>query len=211
MDRFYYRNTMQPYMSTTKTIQEALNDELFLPLRYVILTGGDQKCNRLGSLASSVNIVALTNPAGENPPLKLRHLDKTIVKRMFQIFNKELNALENGPSTKSGLSKKGLAILTDLVSESLEKLNPKLGGTTEKMRKTLTVLKRLDQAINNGVFATSVGDPAIKKQRSGISASKIAHQLDHSMSLINEIILRQRKMNSRLEHLESIQKYLGML
>uniref|UniRef100_A0A915JV15 Uncharacterized protein n=1 Tax=Romanomermis culicivorax TaxID=13658 RepID=A0A915JV15_ROMCU len=43
-------------------------------------------------------------------------------------------------------------------------------------------------------------------QRTGIIASKIAHQLDHSMSLVNEIILRQRRMNGRLEHLGLIEK-----
>uniref|UniRef100_A0A915IQF1 Uncharacterized protein n=1 Tax=Romanomermis culicivorax TaxID=13658 RepID=A0A915IQF1_ROMCU len=143
--------------------------------------------------------------------LKIRHSDKMIVKRLLQILNKEVDTVENGASNKGGLSKNDLAILTTVVAESFKKFNPKFTATSKLMREKLAVLKRFDQAINNGVLATPAEDAALENERAALSASKIAHQLDHSMSLVNEIILRQRRMNSRLEHLEMIEKYLSGL
>uniref|UniRef100_A0A915K9C4 Uncharacterized protein n=1 Tax=Romanomermis culicivorax TaxID=13658 RepID=A0A915K9C4_ROMCU len=169
------------------------------------------KSNYLIIFLCTICIIAHANAASKNRPLKLRHLDKVIVKRIFQILNKEVITVENGTNSKSGFSKKDLAILTALVSEPLKKLNPKFDGTSKEMLEKLAVLKRLDQAINNGVLPASVEDSASKKHQTGLTASKIAHKLDHSMSLVNEIILRQRRMNTRLEHLESIEKYLGTL
>uniref|UniRef100_A0A915I372 Secreted protein n=1 Tax=Romanomermis culicivorax TaxID=13658 RepID=A0A915I372_ROMCU len=140
------------------------------------------KSNYITIFLCTISIIAHANARGKNRPLKLRHLDKVIVKRIFQILNKEVITVENGANNKSGLSKKDLAILTALVSEPLKKLNPKFDGTSKEMLEKSAVLKRFDQAINNGVLAAPVEDTASEKQQGGLTASKIAHKLDHSMN-----------------------------
>uniref|UniRef100_A0A915IPC1 Uncharacterized protein n=1 Tax=Romanomermis culicivorax TaxID=13658 RepID=A0A915IPC1_ROMCU len=106
------------------------------------------------------------NAQANDRPFKLRHLDKMVVKRILQILRKKLDTVENGA----------------LVAEPLKKFKPKI-GVSKEMREKVALLKRFDQAINNGVLATPVKDVAFskpEKRQTSLSASKIAHQLDHS-------------------------------
>uniref|UniRef100_A0A915JUG6 Uncharacterized protein n=1 Tax=Romanomermis culicivorax TaxID=13658 RepID=A0A915JUG6_ROMCU len=117
-----------------------------------------------------------------------------IVWRIFQILNEQFNNVESdGVGNKRGSSRMDLAILTAFVSESLRKLNPKSRDMLELTRKKMNFFGSLEQAINNGVSVRPVVDPFGQKERAGISTSKIVHQLDYSISLINEIIRRQRR------------------
>uniref|UniRef100_A0A915JUH6 Uncharacterized protein n=1 Tax=Romanomermis culicivorax TaxID=13658 RepID=A0A915JUH6_ROMCU len=149
---------------------------------------------------NTISIVAPPNTTGKHRSF---HLDRMIVRRIFQSLNEQFDGVANdGASNTSDSSRKNLAILTAFISESLRKLNP-FPDIPELTRKKMNLLRSLEQAINNGISVRPVADPAGEKPRTGIS-SKIAYQLDYSISLIDEMIRGQTKLNSCLEHSESI-------
>uniref|UniRef100_A0A915KP55 Uncharacterized protein n=1 Tax=Romanomermis culicivorax TaxID=13658 RepID=A0A915KP55_ROMCU len=96
-------------------------------------------------------------------------------------------------------SKKQLMMITKLINDLMKRDDRKIRILLSKNRRKLSTLgKVVDE---NGILATDTGH----------LYSKIAHQLDHSASLINEIIQRRMLMNKQLEHLATIQKYMNAL
>uniref|UniRef100_A0A915JV41 Uncharacterized protein n=1 Tax=Romanomermis culicivorax TaxID=13658 RepID=A0A915JV41_ROMCU len=170
------------FVKDRKTKEIQTNKEVMAQLLILVSAGNDLGLEQSAMLQHrNISIAAPPNATGKHRPF---HLDRMIVRRIFQILNEQFDRVENDDvSHKRGSSRKDLANLTAFISESL---------------------KNLEQAINNGAFATSIKDPAGEKQRSGISTSKITHQLDYSMSWINEVIPRQMRLNSRLGYSKPI-------